>query len=128
MPETTLTEIHNYELVFPEHANPSGAAFGGFVLGLMDKVSSYAAAKFARASVVTVAVSSVEFKIPIRVGDLLQVVAKVTKHGRTSITVEVEVHREVFGSNSGESQLATSGDFTFVSVNNHGEPIPLHIE
>ena len=38
-------EARTLELVFPEHTNPLGAAFGGFVLGLMDKVGSYAAAR-----------------------------------------------------------------------------------
>ncbi len=32
-------EARTLELVFPEHTNPMGAAFGGFVLGLMDKVA-----------------------------------------------------------------------------------------
>jgi len=63
-------EARTLELVFPEHTNPLGAAFGGFVLGLMDKVGSYAAARRAKRPVVTVAVGSVEFKVPIRTGDL----------------------------------------------------------
>jgi uncharacterized protein (TIGR00369 family) len=90
-------EARTLELVFPEHTNPLGAAFGGFVLGLMDKVGSYAAARRAKKPVVTVAVGSVEFKVPIRTGDLLEVVAKVVRVGRTSLTVEVEVYKERFG-------------------------------
>lgn len=77
-------EARTLELVFPEHTNPLGAAFGGFVLGLMDKVGSYAAARRAKRPVVTVAVGSVEFKVPIRTGDLLEVVARVVRVGRTS--------------------------------------------
>ena len=90
-------EARTLELVFPEHTNPLGAAFGGFVLGLMDKVGSYAAARRAKRPVVTVAVGSVEFKVPIRTGDLLEVVARVVRVGRTSLTVEVEVYKERFG-------------------------------
>jgi len=116
-------EARTLELVFPEHTNPLGAAFGGFVLGLMDKVGSYAAARRAKKPVVTVAVGSVEFKVPIRTGDLLEVVAKVVRVGRTSLTVEVEVYKERFGENG--RVLATRGVLTYVAVNERGEPVPV---
>ena len=116
-------EARTLELVFPEHTNPLGAAFGGFVLGLMDKVGSYAAARRAKKPVVTVAVGGVEFKVPIRTGDLLEVVAKVVRVGRTSLTVEVEVYKERFGENG--RVLATRGILTYVAVNQRGEPVPV---
>lgn len=117
-----LLELQTYELVFPEHANPNGAAFGGFVLGLMDKVASYAAAKHARNPVVTVAVGSVQFKVPIRVGDLLEVKAAVVACGRTSISVDVDVYRDTFGGKDDNRVLATSGRLTFVAVDDKGQP------
>ncbi|KGQ21627.2 acyl-CoA thioesterase [Thermus filiformis] len=116
-------EARTLELVFPEHTNPLGAAFGGFVLGLMDKVGSYAAARRARRPVVTVAVGSVEFKVPIRSGDLLEVVARVVRVGRTSLTVEVEVYKERFGGE--ERLLATHGQLTYVAVDEKGQPVPV---
>ena len=110
------------ELVFPEHANPGGNAFGGFVLGLMDKVGSYAAIRRARKRCVTVRVGEVIFEVPIKVGDLLEVVAQVIKVGRTSITVEVEVYRE----NLREAKvLATRGNLTYVAVDAEGKPTPV---
>lgn len=110
------------ELVFPEHANPGGYAFGGFVLGLMDKVGSYAAIRRARKRCVTVRVGEVVFEVPIKVGDLLEIVAKVAKIGRTSITVEVEVYRE----NLREPKvLATRGNLTYVAVDTEGRPTPV---
>lgn len=117
-------EARTLELVFPEHTNPLGAAFGGFVLGLMDKVGSYAAARRARKPVVTVAVGSVEFKVPIRTGDLLEVVARVVRVGRTSLTVEVEVYKERFGQENGRV-LATRGELTYVAVDAKGQPVPV---
>lgn len=110
------------ELVFPEHANPGGNAFGGFVLGLMDKVGSYAAIRRARKRCVTVRVGEVVFEVPIKVGDLLEVVATVVRVGRTSLTVEVEVYRE----NLRESKvLATKGNLTYVAVDSSGQPTPV---
>lgn len=115
-------EARTLELVFPEHANPGGNAFGGFVLGLMDKVGSYAAIRRARKRCVTVRVGEVIFEVPIKVGDLLEVVANVAKVGRTSITVEVEVYRE----NLRESKvLATKGNLTYVAVDERGQPTPV---
>lgn len=118
--DTSITKT--LELVFPEHANPGGNAFGGFVLGLMDKVGSYAAIRRARKRCVTVRVGEVVFEVPIKVGDLLEVAAKVIKVGRTSLTIEVEVYRE----NLREAKiLATRGNLTYVAVDAEGRPTPV---
>lgn len=116
------TEIQTYELVFPEHANPHGAAFGGHVLGLMDKVGWYAATRAAKCAMVTIAVEKVEFKVPIRVGDLLELRGRILRVGRTSILVLVEVFRTKFGSHD-QAILATTGQLTFVAVDEKGTPM-----
>ena len=115
------TEIQTYELVFPEHANPSGAAFGGHVLGLMDKVGWYASTRAAKCAMVTIAVEKVEFKVPIRVGDLLERRGCILRVGRSSILVLVEVLRTKFGSHD-QAILATTGQLTFVAVDERGNP------
>jgi len=117
--------VTTFELVFPEHTNPHGAAFGGYVLGLMDKVGSYAAARHARSAVVTVAVSEVVFKVPIKSGDLLELVAEVSHVGNSSIGVHVDVYRERFGGNPDARQLATHGFLTFVAIDADGAPRPV---
>ena len=116
------SEARTLEVVFPEHTNPLGNAFGGFVLGLMDKVGSYAAARRAKKPVVTVAVGRVEFKVPIRSGDLLEVVAHVVKVGRTSLTVQVDVYKERFGGGEETRMLATRGELVFVAIDERGKP------
>ncbi len=120
-----MSEARTLEVVFPEHTNPLGAAFGGFVLGLMDKVGSYAAARHAENPVVTVAVGRVEFKVPIRSGDLLEIVARVTRVGRTSITVAVDVYKERFGGGERTRTLATTGELVYVAVDENGRPTPV---
>ncbi|RIH82095.1 putative acyl-CoA thioester hydrolase [Meiothermus luteus] len=117
-----MSEARTLELVFPEHANPGGNAFGGFVLGLMDKVGSYAAIRRARRRCVTVRVGEVVFEVPIKVGDLLEVVARVVRVGRTSLTVEVEVYRENLRE---PKMLATKGNLTYVAVDEQGRPVPV---
>jgi acyl-CoA thioesterase YciA len=123
--EETAIEARTLELVFPEHANPGGNAFGGFVMSLMDKVGSYAAMRRAHRRCVTVRVGEVVFEVPIKVGDLLEVVGRVSRVGRTSITVEVEVYRE----NLKEPKiLATRGNLTYVAVDEEGHPTPVDPE
>ena len=120
------TEVRTLEMVFPEDTNPLGNAFGGYVLGLMDKTGSYAAARRAKKPVVTVAVGQVEFKVPIRSGDVLELVSRVVRVGRTSITVTVEVYRETFGGGEATRQLATHGELVYVAIDNNGKPTPVN--
>ncbi len=111
------------ELVFPKDLNGHGTAFGGFVLSLMDKAASMAAIRHARGSVVTARMDAVDFHLPIRRGDAVALEAEVTRSGRTSMTVKVDVYRETLA--TGEQQLATSGSFVFVAVDGEGRPRPL---
>ena len=62
------------------------------------------------------------FEVPIRVGDLLEVIARVVRVGRTSITVEVEVYRENLKE---PKMLATRGNLTYVAVDEQGKPTPV---
>lgn len=111
------------ELVFPGDTNHLGTAFGGWVLALMDKVASMAAVRHARSEVVTARMDAVDFHMPIRVGDGVALDAKVIKVGRTSMTVHVDVYREHMA--SGQQELATSGQFVFVALDENGKPRPV---
>ena len=51
------------------------------------------------------------------------VVARVTRIGRTSVTVGVDMYAEDVA--SGERQLATSGSFVFVAIDDEGHPTPI---
>lgn len=111
------------ELVFPKDSNYHGTAFGGFVLSLMDKAASVAAVRHARGSVVTARMDGVDFHVPIRVGDAVALDARVVRVGRTSMTIRVDVYRETMA--SGEVQLATTGHFVFVALDEQGKPRPV---
>lgn len=108
------------ELVFPKDTNYHGTAFGGWVLSLMDKAASVAAVRHASGNVVTARMDAVDFHVPIRVGDAVALDARVIKVGRTSMTIQVDVYRENMA--SGEQQLATSGLFVFVALDEEGKP------
>jgi len=75
----------------PADANFHGDIFGGWIMSQVDLAGSIPASRRARGRVATVAVNSFVFKQPVMIGDLVSFYAEVSKVGRTSITVEVEV-------------------------------------
>jgi acyl-CoA hydrolase len=123
-PEIPGSEVRLLELVEPFHTNHYGTLFGGNALGWMDKAGYLAATRHARHTFVTVATDRIEFKVPVRAGQLVELVARVTREGRTSVTVGVEMYVEdLLIPNS--RQLATSGTFVFVAIDEAGNPTAL---
>jgi uncharacterized protein (TIGR00369 family) len=108
------------ELILPDQTNHYGTLFGGQALGLMDKAGFLAASRFARRTMVTVASDRVEFKVPVRAGQMVELVARVSRVGRTSATTEVEMYVEDLL--TGDRRLATSGTFVFVALDESGNP------
>lgn len=78
----------------PSDANYSGDMFGGWIMGQVDIAGSIPAVNRAKGRVVTVAVNSFVFKEPIFMGDIVSFYAEITRVGRTSITVDVEVYAQ----------------------------------
>jgi uncharacterized protein (TIGR00369 family) len=118
-------EVRLAELIMPNRTNPYGSLFGGHALGLMDHAGWVAATRCARRTMVTVALDRVEFKVPVRAGQLVELVARVARVGRTSVTVEVDMYAETVA--TGERRLATSGTFVFVAIDEEGRPTPLDL-
>jgi acyl-CoA hydrolase len=116
-------EVRLAELIMPNQTNHYGTLFGGHALGLMDHAGWIAATRCARRTMVTVASDRVEFKVPVRAGQLVELVARVTRIGRTSVTVGVDMYAEDVA--SGARRLATSGSFVFVAVDDEGRATPI---
>lgn len=111
------------ESVFPTDTNPQGTLFGGQLVAWMDKAAGIAAMRRARRTVVTAAIENITFKVPIFVGDLVELDARVVSVGRTSMQVEVEVFREApYGT---DRQQCTVGRFTMVALDDQHRPTPV---
>ena len=78
----------------PADANQNGDIFGGWVMSQVDIAGSIPASRRARGRVATVAVNSFVFKEPVLIGDVVSFYAHITREGRTSITVAVEVYAQ----------------------------------
>ena len=89
-----LSEVRVSQLVTPEWANFFGNAHGGEVLRLVDNIAYVCAARYAGMVCATAAIDRVDFYEPIRVGELLNLVARITYVGRTSLEVEITIHAE----------------------------------
>lgn len=105
----------------PADTNSAGTIFGGWIMSQVDVAGSIAALERARGRVVTVAVNSFEFHQPVFVGDLVSCYAEVSKVGRTSITVKVEVYAQ---RNPGklETIKVTEAELTFVALDENRKP------
>ena len=118
-----LAETRFAEIVFPEQANHYGTLFGGTALNLMSKAAAIAAARRAGASVVMARSDRVDFHLPVLVGQLVELIARVERVGRSSMTVKVEVVAETLG--KADRKLAMRGSFEMVAVDEHGRPQPI---
>ncbi len=80
IPETVPpTEVRMAEIVFPNHTNHLGTLFGGQALAWMDKAAFLAAARYSRRTVVTARSDQVDFKLPIRIGQMVETIGRIVE-------------------------------------------------
>ena len=121
----TPREARLWEIVFPDHANHLGTLFGGQALAWMDKAAFIAATRYARRTVVTARSEQVDFHVPVRLGQLVELVARVVGTGRSSMQVEVELHTE--DAQAGTRELCTRGRFVMIALDDQGQPSSLNV-
>ena len=110
----------------PADCNANGDIFGGWVMAQVDLAGSVLPARYAKGRMATVAVNEFIFKQPVRLGDILSFFSKVTKVGRTSITVLVEVFAERYSA-QGEYIKVTEAQLVYVAIVANGKPRPLPV-
>ncbi|MEZ5645851.1 MAG: acyl-CoA thioesterase [Burkholderiaceae bacterium] len=126
-PESALPE--GRELVLkvipmPADCNANGDIFGGWVMAQVDLAGAVLPARYVKDKMATVAVNQFVFKQPVRVGDILSFYAHVTRVGKTSITVQVEVFAEPFKA-QGLYVKVTEASLTYVAIGEDGRPRPI---
>lgn len=108
------------QLMHPEHANLLGNVHGGWIMKLVDEAGALASMRHAQRKVVTVAIDSLVFRQPIRIGDLVILNAEVTYTGRTSLEVEVDVQAE--NPITGERTHTNTAYLVYVALDDEGRP------
>ena len=108
----------------PADCNANGDIFGGWVMAHVDLAGAVIPARYTQGRQATVAVNQFVFKQPVRVGDILSFFASLTRIGRTSVTVQVEVYAERFRS-QGIYVKVTEASLTYVAIDDNGQPRPV---
>jgi len=115
------TEITQF--VLPNDANPLGNILGGTVMHLVDITGAIAAHRHASNYVVTASIDHMDFRSPIRVGEIIILKASVNRVFRSSMEVGVKVYREdVF---TRKQHHTSSAYLTYVAVDADGTPKPV---
>jgi acyl-CoA thioesterase YciA len=111
-------------IAMPADTNPSGDIFGGWLMSQMDLGAAIYARNLSRSRVTTVAVDGMSFLNPVNVGDIVNCYASLLRVGHTSMKIEVAawVQRET----EGRLLRVTAGVFTYVAINENGQPHPVH--
>ena len=111
------------QLMHLEHANLLGNVHGGWIMKLVDEAGALACMRHAQRKVVTVTIDSMDFRQPIRIGDLVILNAEVSYTGRTSMEVTVEVHAE--NPITGEQTHTNTAYLVYVALDDSGRPTPV---
>lgn len=120
------------EIVMPSDTNYFGTCFGGVIMGWIDKVAAIAAQRLV-GDVVTASVDRIEFKNPIKIGDIVTLKSSVNRVWETSMEVGVKVliqlHERVTNpinntylayTKLGGFRETCSAYLTFVAIDNRG--------
>jgi acyl-CoA hydrolase len=109
------------ELVLPNDSNMLGHMLGGRVMHLIDLAAAITAARHAGHVAVTASMDSVDFRHPIRVGQVVRLKAQINWVGHTSMEVEVNVFcDDVVG---GTLTKTSTAYLSFVAIDRAGRPV-----
>lgn len=111
------------ELVLPNDTNLLGNLLGGRLMHWIDIAGAMVASRHSGRIVATVAVDSLDFRHPARMGELVILKAKMTWVGTTSMEVKVSAYAENI--KSGNIILTNRAYLTYVALDDNGKPTPV---
>ena len=105
--------------------NLLGTVHGGVVMKLVDTVAGVAATRHSGGAAVTAALDEMVFVVPVRVGDLLTVMAQVNWTGRTSMEVGVRAVAERWASAGEQAFTVATAYLAYVAIDEDFRPRPV---
>jgi acyl-CoA hydrolase len=111
------------EVVLPQDANVFGNILGGRVMHLVDIAAAITAHRHCRSMAVTASVDHIDFRNPIRVGEVIMLKASLNRAFHTSMEIGVKVFSEDIL--TGERKHTTSAYVTFVALDENHQPKPV---
>ena len=119
------SETRTAKVVAPHTTNSYNTLSGGELLGWMDEIAAIAASRFSRYPVVTASLDRIDFKHPIPAGSIVEMVACVTRLGRTSVQVTVDVYVEYLRTT--DRLHAVTGQFAMVAIGENKKPVVIDV-
>lgn len=115
------SEAISTKIVLPNDTNPIGNLFGGQLLAWMDEIAYVSANRHSRRVAVTASINNVSFNRPIKLGETVTLIAKVSRAFNSSMEVIIDVSVE--DKLTGEKTSSNQAIYTFVAVDQNGTPI-----
>ncbi len=102
-----------------------GNLFGGVMLSWLDEAGAALAAELCESPrMVTVKISEVIFRKPVRPGQIIKIYGQLREIGNCSINIQLEARRH--SPYNGSQKAVCSTDMTFVRIDGDGEPVPIN--
>ena len=108
----------------PADTNANGDIFGGWIMSQMDIAGGILAKEVAGSATVTIAVESMRFIKPVKVGDVVCCYGQVLKVGNTSVSIHLEVWVKPILRESEDGCprfQVTEANFTYVAIDKSGK-------
>ncbi|RME21277.1 MAG: acyl-CoA thioesterase [Deltaproteobacteria bacterium] len=109
------------EEIFPGDTNPYGTAFGGKILALMDRAAGLAASRYAKKLFVTASLDAMDFRVPVRQGQIAKVCAEVVYTSTHTVGVDVTV--SAVDKTEWVPRPCARGLFFMVAIDQDGRPL-----
>lgn len=109
----------------PADANPSGDIFGGWIMSQMDLAGAIHGSYIVKGRLVTVAVESMTFHLPVFIGDQVSCYCNTASIGTTSISIHIETWVRRRQSRQ-EHFKVTEATYTYVSIDSRRKPVPIN--
>ena len=109
------------ELVLPHHTNQLGNLLGGQLMHWIDICAALASSKHSQKVCVTASVDNIDFRHPIKLGNVVTLIASVNRVFNTSMEVGVKVFTENY--TEGKKYHTNSAYLTFVAVDKDVKPV-----
>ncbi|KWU02543.1 acyl-CoA thioester hydrolase YciA [Vibrio toranzoniae] len=113
-------------LSMPADTNANGDIFGGWIMSQLDLAGAILAQEISGGRIATVSVSSITFKKPVKVGDVVCCYGECVKTGRTSMSIDLEVWvKPIQEDNVNMRFQVCSANFNYVAIDLAGKPRPI---
>jgi acyl-CoA hydrolase len=115
------SQVEMTQLVLPNDTNQLGNLLGGRLMEWMDIAAAISAQRHSNRICVTAAVDELEFHHPIKLGEVVTLLASVNRVFGTSMEVGVKVISE--NQLTGDRVTANTAYLTFVAMDDYNKPV-----